>query len=152
MTQAQVAKTNATFKFTGCTPEEIEKLSSVSYIKYKNSSVLRRGLYVNHVRTDLNTHTIYYTFNKSDEYNSSGTLSQTVWYNDSYKPLQIDMFTNGVLTKSKITTYDDQGRTYTVITVNYDANGNITSKSGYYYTYDEDGNRTTHNGILDTTE
>lgn len=152
MTQAQVSKVNATFKITGCTPEEIESLTNATYIKYKNSSVLHRGLYVNHVRTDLNTHTIYYTFNKSDEYNSSGNLSQTVWYNDDYKPLQIDTYTNGVLTKSKISTYDEQGRTYTVITVNYDANGNITSKSGYYYTYDEDGNKTTHNGILDTTE
>ena len=152
MTQAQVAKTNATFKFTGCTPEEIEKLSSVSYIKYKNSSVLRRGLYVNHVRTDLNTHTIYYTFNKSDEYNSSGNLSQTVWYNDSYKPLQIDMFTNGVLTKSKITTYDDQGRTYTVITITYGSDGSIISKTGVYYTYDENGNKTTHNGFIDAIE
>ena len=26
MTQAQVSKTNATFKYTGCTPEEIEKM------------------------------------------------------------------------------------------------------------------------------
>ena len=65
MTQAQVSKTNATFKYTGCTPEEIETLANVSYIKYKNSSVLHRGLYVSHIRTDLNAYTIYYKFNKS---------------------------------------------------------------------------------------
>ena len=29
----------------------------------------------------------------------------------------------------------------------YDADGNVTSKSGYYYTYDEDGNKTMHSGF-----
>ena len=152
MTQAQVSKINATFKFTGCTPEEVESLANASYIKYKNSSTLHRGLYVNHVRTDSNSHIIYYTFNKCDEYNSSGVLFQTAIYNDNYKPLQVDSYSNGVLIKSRLTTYDELGRTYSVITINYDADGNITSKSGYYYTYDEDGKQTKHGGFLDKNE
>ena len=147
LTQAQVSKNNATFKFTGLTPEEIEGLASAEYIKYKNSSVLHRGLYVTRVRTDLSAHTIYYRFNKSDEYNSSGALFQTATYTDDYKLLQNDSYSNGILTKSRINTYDELGRTYSVITINYDTEGNITSKSGYYYTYDEDGNSTKHNGI-----
>lgn len=147
MTQAQVSKNNATFKYTGCTPEEIETLANVEYIKYKNSSILHRGLYVNYVRTDLNAHTIYYRFNKCDEYNSSGALFQTATYNDDYKPLQIDSYSDGVLTRSRVNTYDELGRSYSVITINYDTYGNVTSKSGYYYTYDENGTQTKHNGI-----
>lgn len=147
MTQAQVSKNNAMFKFTGCTPEEIETLANVEYIKYKNSSILHRGLYVNHVCTDLNAHTIYYRFNKCDEYNSSGALFQTATYNDDYKPLQIDSYSDGVFTRSRVNTYDELGRSYSVITINYDTDGNVTSKSGYYYTYDEDGNQTKHNGL-----
>lgn len=147
MTQAQVSKINATFKYTGCTPEEIETLANVSYIKYKNSSTLRRGLYVNHIRTDLNAYTVYYKFNKSDEYNSSGALFQTATYTDDYKPLQIDSYTDGVLTRSRVNTYDELGRTYSVITINYNADGSVKSKSGYYYTYDENGTQTKHNGI-----
>ena len=147
MTQAQVSKTNATFKYTGCTPEEIETLANVSYIKYKNSSTLRRGLYVTHIRTDLNAYTVYYKFNKSDEYNSSGALFQTTTYTDDYMPLQVDSFASGILTKSRVTTYDEFGRTYSVVTINYNADGSVKSKSGYYYTYDEDGTQTKHNGI-----
>ena len=147
MTQAQVSKTNATFKYTGCTPEEIEKLSNISYIKYKNSSILHRGLYVSHVRTDLNAHTIYYKFNKSDEYNPSGALFQTTTYTDDYMPLQVDSFTDGVLIRSRINTYDELGRTYSVVTINYKVDGSVKSKSGYYYTYDEYGTQTKHNGI-----
>ena len=147
LTQAQVSKNNATFRFTGCTPEEIEKLANVEYIKYKNSSVLHRGLYVSHVRTDLNAHTIYYKFNKCDEYNSSGALFQTATYTDNYKLLQSDSYSNGVLTRSRVNTYDELGRTYSVVTINYDVEGNVTSKSGYYYTYDEDGNSTKHNSL-----
>ena len=109
MTQAQVSKTNATFKYTGCTPEEIEELANVSYIKYKNSSTLRRGLYVIHIRTDLNAHNVYYKFNKSDEYNPNGALFQTTTYTDDYMPLQTDSFTNGILIRSRIDTYDEDG-------------------------------------------
>ena len=102
---------------------------------------------MSHIRTDLNAHTIYYRFNKSDEYNSSGALFQTATYTDDYKLLQNDSYSNGILTKSRINTSAELGRTYSVITINYDTEGNITSKSGYYYTYDEDGNSTKHNGI-----
>ena len=147
MTQAQVSKTNTTFKYTGCTPEEIEELANVSYIKYRNSSILHRGLYVSHVRTDLNAHTIYYKFNKSDEYNPNGDLFQTTTYTDDYMPLQTDSFTNGILTRSRIDTYDELGRVYSVVTINYNTDGSVKSKSGYYYTYDEDGTQTKHNGI-----
>lgn len=147
MTQAQVSKTNAIFKYTGCTPEEIEKLANASYIKYKNSSTLRRGLYVNHIRTDFDAYTIYYKFNKSDEYNSIGALFQTITYTDDYMPLQVDSFASGILTKSRINTYDELGRSYSVVTINYNADGSVKSKSGYYYTYDEDGTQTKHIGI-----
>ena len=147
MTQAQVSKINATFKYTGCTLEEIEKLANVSYIKYKNSSILHRGLYVSHVRTDLNAHTIYYKFNKSDEYNPSGALFQTTTYTDDYMPLQTDSFTDGILVRSRVNTYDELGRTYSVVTINYNTDGSVKSKSGYYYTYDENGTQTKHNGI-----
>ena len=147
MTQAQVSKINATFKYTGCTPEEILTLENVTYIKYKNSSTLHRGLYVNHIRTDLNAYTIYYKFNKSDEYNSSGALFQTTTYTDDYMPLQTDSFTNGILVRSRIDTYDELGRAYSVVTINYNADGSVKSKSGYYYTYDEDEIQTKHNGI-----
>ena len=147
MTQAQVSKNNATFKYTGCTLEEIEELANASYIKYKNSSTMRRGLYVSHIRTDLNAYTIYYKFNKSDTYDSSGALFQTVTYNDDYMPLQVDSITDGLVTKSRITTYDELGRTYSVITINYNTDGSVQSKSGYYYTYDEDGTQTKHVGI-----
>ena len=147
MTQAQVSKTNATFKYTGCTPEEIEGLANVSYIKYKNSSILHRGLYVSHIRTDFDAYTIYYKFNKSDEYNPNGALFQTTTYTDDYMPLQVDSFASGILTKSRVTTYDELGRTYSVVTINYNADGSVKSKSGYYYTYDENGTQTKHIGI-----
>lgn len=147
MTQAQVSKINATFKYTGCTPEEILTLENVTYIKYKNSSTLHRGLYVSHIKTDLNAYTIYYKFNKSDEYNPNGDLFQTTTYTDDYMPLQTDSFTDGVLIRSRVNTYDEFGRTYSVVTINYNADGSVKSKSGYYYTYDEDGNSTKHNGL-----
>ena len=62
-------------------------------------------------------------------------------------PLQVDSFASGILTKSRVTTYDELGRTYSVITTNYNSDGSVKSKSGYYYTYDEDGNSTKHNGL-----
>ena len=33
------------------------------------------------------------------------------------------------------------------LNINYNADGSVKSKSGYYYTYDEDGTQTKHNGI-----
>ena len=60
---------------------------------------------------------------------------------------EVDNYTDGVLTKSKVMTYDELGRTYTTITTNYDVDGNVTSRSGYYYTYDENGKQTFHSGI-----
>ena len=102
---------------------------------------------MSHIRTDFNAYTVYYKFNKSDEYNSSGALFQTTTYTDDYMPLQVDSITDGLVTKSRVTIYDGLGRTYSVITINYDADGNVTSKSGYYYTYNENGTQTKHIGI-----
>ena len=74
-------------------------------------------------------------------------MFQKTIYNENYKPTQVDNYSEGILTKSKTTTYDVLGRTCSVITTNYDTNGNITSRSGYYYTYDENGTQMKHNGI-----
>ena len=145
MTQAQVSRGSASFKFTGCTPEEVDELENTMYIKYKNSSTLHKGLYVSYVRTD--SYCLYYTYSQTDDYNSSGAMFQKTTYNENYKPTQVDNYSEGILTKSKTTTYDELGRTYSVITTNYDTNGNITSRSGYYYTYDESGKQIFHNGI-----
>lgn len=145
MTQAQVSRGSASFKFTNCTPEEVDELENTMYIKYKNSSTLRKGLYVSYVRTD--SYCLYYTYNQTDDYNSSGAMFQKTTYNENYKPTQVDNYSEGILTKSKTTTYDEFGRTYSVITTNYDTNGNVTSQSGYYYTYDENGKQTFHSGI-----
>ena len=145
MTQAQVSRGSASFKFTGCTPEEVDELENTMYIKYKNSSILHKGLYVSYVRTD--SYCLYYTYNQTDDYNSSGALFQKTTYNENYKPTQVDNYSEGILTKSKSTTYDELERTYSVITTNYDTNGNITSRSGYYYTYDESGKQIFHSGI-----
>ena len=60
-----------------------------------------------------------------------------------------EQYTDEVLKLRTVITYDDQWREYTKITTYYDENGNVTSKIGYYYTYDESGERTTHNGFLD---
>ena len=102
---------------------------------------------MSHIRTDLNAHTVYYKFNKSDEYNSSGALFQTTTYTDDYMPLQTDSFTDDVLIRSRVNTYDELGRAYSVVTINYNADGSVKSKSGYYYTYDENGTQTKHIGI-----
>ena len=61
--------------------------------------------------------------------------------------LQIDNYTDGILIRSRVNTYDELGRIYSVVTINYNADGSIKSKSGYYYTYDEDGTQTKHIGI-----
>ena len=74
-------------------------------------------------------------------------MFQKTTYNNNYKPTQADNYTAGILTKLKTTTYDELGRAYSVITTNYDTNGNITSRSGYYYTYDESGKQIFHSGI-----
>ena len=74
-------------------------------------------------------------------------MFQKTTYNENYKPTQVDNYSEGILTKSKSTTYDELVRTYSLITINYDANGNITSRSGYYYTYDESGKQIFHSGI-----
>ena len=74
-------------------------------------------------------------------------MFQTTTYNDNYMPLQVDSITDGIVTKSRVTTYDELGRTYSVITINYNADGSVKSKSGYYYTYDENGTQTKHIGI-----
>ena len=110
MTQAQVSRGNASFKFTACTPEEIDELANATYIKYKNSSTLHKGLYVSYVRTG--SYYLYYTYNQTDDYNSSGVMFQKTTYNENYKPTQVDNYSEGILTKSKITTYDELGRTY----------------------------------------
>ena len=61
--------------------------------------------------------------------------------------LQIDNYTDGILIRSRVNTYDELGRTYSVVTINYNADGSVKSKSGYYYTYGENGTQTKHNGI-----
>ena len=75
-------------------------------------------------------------------------MFQTTTYTDDYMALQIDSFTDGILVRSRVNTYDELGRTYSVVTINYNADGSVKSKSGYYYTYDENGTQTKHNGIL----
>ena len=75
-------------------------------------------------------------------------MFQTTTYTDDYMPLQTDSFTNGIITRSRVNTYDELGRAYSVVTINYNADGSVKSKTGYYYTYDENGTQTKHNGIL----
>ena len=84
-------------------------------------------------------------------YNNQGQISNKRYYENN-KLTVTEQYTNEILKIRTVITYDDQWREYTKITKYYDESGNITSQIGYYYTYDENGEGTTHNGFLETTE
>ena len=91
---------------------------------------------------------VYYNYNTEVYYNNQGQISQKRYYENN-KLTATEQYTDEVLKLRTVITYDDQWREYTKITTYYDENGNVTSKIGYYYTYDETGKGTTHNGFLD---
>ena len=146
---SQDTHNNASFYIIDYSPEEIENLfKNVTYIKYRNTENIDRGLTVSYVKSDLSSYCIvYYKYNQEELYHLDGTIFSKMIYDDNYRPSKYERYKDGRLTRETFTFYDNQNRTYAVkyVDYTYGEDNSITTKiSGYHYTYDEDGNQTFH--------
>lgn len=137
-------------------PEEInEKFSSVNFIKYywyKDSDCSVVGTY-NESKSSFSSYCIVVFDYTEDAFykREDGSIYSKRYYDSNKKYIKGESYDNGKLTQAQLQTYDEEGRSYSHTTINYNEDGEETSRTGYYYTYDESGNQIFHNGFPPTT-